>query len=100
MADEQPQAQETELNDQQIERQRSLEEIARLGVDPYPHKFERTHTITEIIRNYDREPHKVSGEALDASPVRVKVAGRVHAVNKMGKAAFIRSEERRVGKEC
>ncbi len=89
MADEQPQAQETELNDQQIERQRSLDEIVRLGVDPYPHKFERTHTITEIVRAFDGEP-PATGEALEASPVRVKVAGRVHAINKMGKAAFIR----------
>src|ERR1044071_4032355 len=89
MADEQPQAQESELNDQQIERQRSLEEIVRLGVDPYPHKFERTHTITEIVRAFDGEPPK-TGEELEASPIRVKVAGRVHAINKMGKAAFIR----------
>ena len=54
MADEQPQGQEAEVNDQQLERQRSLEEIARLGVDPYPHKFARTHTITEIVREFDR----------------------------------------------
>jgi lysyl-tRNA synthetase class 2 len=89
MADEQPQAQEQELNDQQIERQRALEEIIRLGVDPYPHKFARTHTITEIVREFDGEARK-SGEELDASPVRVRLAGRVHAINKMGKAAFIR----------
>jgi lysyl-tRNA synthetase, class II len=89
MADEQPQAQESELNDQQIERQRALEEIVRLGVDPYPHKFERTHTITEIVREFDGQPPR-AGEELDATPVRVKVAGRVHAINKMGKAAFIR----------
>src|SRR5205085_8292873 len=89
MADEQPQAQAQELNDQQLERQRSLEEIVRLGVDPYPHKFERTHTISEIVREFDGEPRK-TGEELDASPIRVRVAGRIHAVNKMGKAAFIR----------
>src|SRR5437868_9508286 len=89
MADEQPQAQEPEFNDQQLERQRSLEEIVRLGVDPYPHTFARTHTITEIVREFDREPRKTA-EELVATPVQVRVAGRIHAINKMGKAAFIR----------
>src|SRR5215813_5781690 len=90
MADEQPQAQETESNDQQQERQRSLEEITRLDLNPYPHKFARTHTISQIVRDFDREPNKKSAEELDAAPVRVRVAGRIHAINKMGKAAFIR----------
>src|SRR5437868_753048 len=89
MADEQPQAQEPEFNDQQLERQRSLEEIVRLGVDPYPHKFARTHTISQIIREFDGDARK-TGEELDAAPIRVRVAGRIHAINKMGKAAFIR----------
>ena len=86
MADEQPQEQAPDLNDQQLERQRALEEITRLGVAPYPHKFARTHTITEIVRDYSAR----TGEQLEAEPVRVRVAGRVHAINKMGKAAFIR----------
>jgi lysyl-tRNA synthetase, class II len=89
MADEQPQPQDREFNDQQLERQRSLEEIVRLGVDPFPHKFERTHTISQIIQQFDREPRK-TGEELESTPVRVRVAGRIHAINKMGKAAFIR----------
>src|ERR1043165_5078363 len=89
MADEQPQAQDREINDQQIERQRSLEEIVRLGIDPFPHHFERTHTISQIIQQFDRDPRK-TGEELESTPVRVRVAGRIHAINKMGKAAFIR----------
>ena len=89
MADEQPQAQDAEFNDQQLERQRSLEQIARLDVDTYPHKFARTHTISQIVREFDREA-RITGEELDAAPVRVRVAGRIHAINKMGKAAFIR----------
>src|SRR5205085_9231996 len=86
MADEQPQAQEQELNDQQQERQRSLEEIVRLGIDPYPHKFERTYTISQIVGEFNDK----TSEELDAPPIRVRAAGRIHAINKMGKAAFIR----------
>src|ERR1700754_4534978 len=86
MADEQPQAQEQELNDQQLERQRSLEEIIQLGIDPYPHTFKRTHTISQIVHEFTSK----TGEELEAEPIRVRAAGRVHAINKMGKAAFIR----------
>ena len=86
MADEQPQGQGPEQNDQELERQRSLEEIDRLGIDPYPHKFERTHTISQIVSEFGGK----TGEELTAEAFRIRAAGRVHAINKMGKAAFIR----------
>ncbi len=84
MADQQEQ--QLDINDQIRERRRSLEEITRLGFDPYPHKFDRTHTITEIVEQFSPK----SGEELDSSPAHTSVAGRIHAINKMGKAAFIR----------
>src|SRR5215217_2937815 len=78
--------QSAESNDQQQERQRSFEEIIRLGLDAYPHKFDRTHTISQIVQQFS----PMTGEELEAAGVRVRVAGRVSAINKMGKAAFIR----------
>jgi lysyl-tRNA synthetase class 2 len=78
--------QSTESNDQQQERQRSFEEIARLGFDPYPHKFDRTHTISRIVHEFGAK----TGEEMEAAGQRVRAAGRVFAINKMGKAAFIR----------
>lgn len=77
---------EGDINDQLAERQRALEEIIQLGITPHPHKFARTHSITEIVHDYTAK----TGPELEADPVRVRVAGRVHAINKMGKAAFIR----------
>jgi lysyl-tRNA synthetase class 2 len=77
---------EPDSNDQLQERRRSFEEIVRLGFEPYPHKFDRTHTITAIVKEFGPK----TGEELEAAATRVRVAGRVHAVNKMGKAAFIR----------
>lgn len=77
---------ESDSNDQLRERERAFDEIVRLGFDPYPHKFDRTHTITQIINEFSAK----SGEELDAANTQARVAGRVHAVNKMGKAAFIR----------
>src|SRR6185369_15703042 len=73
-------------NDQIEQRKRSLEEIIQLGFDPYPHKFDRTHTIGQIVQGFTLKP----AEELEAESPHVRVAGRVHAVNKMGKAAFIR----------
>jgi lysyl-tRNA synthetase, class II len=84
MSEEQPK--DSESNDQLQERQRSFEEIVQLGFDPYPHKFDRTHTISEIVNQFSSK----TGEELEAENLRARIAGRVHAVNKMGKAAFIR----------
>ena len=72
--------------DQMRERQRALEEITKLGIDPYPHKFDRTHTISEIVANFG----SMTAEQFEIDRPRARVAGRIHAINKMGKAAFIR----------
>src|SRR5215467_10898487 len=72
--------------DQVLERRRHLEEIVKLGIDPYPHKFDRDHTISQIVDSFEG---KTAAE-LEAERPRVRVAGRIHAINKMGKAAFIR----------
>src|SRR5215212_7554910 len=84
MSEEQPK--DSESNDQLQERQRSFDEIVQLGFDPCPHKFDRTHTIAEIVNQYSSK----TGEELEAEGLRARLAGRIHAVNKMGKAAFIR----------
>jgi lysyl-tRNA synthetase class 2 len=77
---------ESDSTDQEEERQRALEEIVRLGLQAYPHKFDRTHTISQIVEQFAQK----TGEELEASKVQVRAAGRIHAINKMGKAAFIR----------
>ena len=77
---------EPDINDQMRERARSLEQIVQLGFDPYPHKFDRTHNITQIVEQFSNK----SGEELEELSLQVRVAGRIHAINKMGKAAFIR----------
>ena len=73
-------------NEQIEQRRHSLAEIVNLGIDPYPHKFERTDSISHIVRKFSLR----TSEELEADRPRVSVAGRIHAINKMGKAAFIR----------
>src|SRR5882724_3196980 len=74
------------VNDQVEERRRALEQIIELGFDPYPHRFDRTHSISQIVRQFANK----TGQELEAERPKTRVAGRVHAINKMGKAAFIR----------
>lgn len=84
MSDEQQSA--PDGNDQIEERRRSLEHIIQLGFDPYPHKFNRTHSISQIVQQFGSK----TGEELETERPQTRVAGRVHAINKMGKAAFVR----------
>jgi lysyl-tRNA synthetase class 2 len=75
-----------DINDQMRERRLSLDAIIEQGFNPYPHKFERTHTINQIVALFSSH----TAEDLQTERLHVKTAGRIHAINKMGKAAFIR----------
>src|SRR5262245_32858698 len=72
--------------DQIEERRRALRQIIDLGFDPYPRKFTLTHAISQIGQQFGGK----TSEELEKEQTRVRVAGRVHAINKMGKAAFVR----------
>jgi lysyl-tRNA synthetase class 2 len=84
MEDEQQPSRDT--NDQIEERRRSLEQIVQLGFAAYPHRFERTHSISQIVNQFGAK----TSEELETEPRQVLVAGRIHAINKMGQAAFVR----------
>ena len=59
-------------------RKEKLSKLKDLGFDPYPHKYERTHTSSEIKNNFKKLENK-----------DVSISGRVMALRKMGKASFI-----------
>jgi len=64
-----------------------LEKLSRLisrGIDPYPHKFQRTHSNIEAIALY---PELNSVNTAADMPV-MRLAGRITAIRFMGKAAF------------
>ena len=75
-----------DANDQIEERRRSLEQIIQLGHNPYPHRFNGTHSISQIVQQFSSK----TGEELEAERPQTRGSGRIHAINKMGKAAFIR----------
>src|SRR5882762_1387845 len=65
-------------------RREKLKKIEALGQPAYPHKFNFSHTVPQILAAYSGE----TGEALEATRVNVRVAGRIMAIRLMGKAGF------------
>lgn len=86
MAEEEQQQQEIDINDQVRERTRALQEIVALGYEAYPHKFEGTHSINQLVHDYSPR----TAQELESAAISVSTAGRIRAINRMGKAAFIR----------
>ncbi len=75
----------TQADEQIQQRRANLEALAALGVDVYPRRFERTHTITALVDAHGDS----TGEALDAARVETTTAGRVLAIRRFGKANFL-----------
>src|SRR3954471_5410491 len=84
MTDEQQTAEQKE-SDQLRQRRANFEELQKLGVAAYPHAFERTHTVTDLV---DRHT-STAGESLEAEKVQTRTAGRVLAIRSFGKANFL-----------
>jgi lysyl-tRNA synthetase class 2 len=71
---------EQELLEQRLKRTGEIEE---LGFRPYGARFDFSHTIPQILAEYESK----SAEEL-AAPVRVKICGRLQTLRRMGKAGF------------
>ena len=67
------------------QRRANLEAITRLGFDAYPHKFDATHAVSELVDRYSGS----SGQELDAARVETVTAGRIVGIRSFGKAAFL-----------
>ncbi len=66
------------LQDFRNERLRKLDELKKLGVNPYPAKANRTHDIETITTSFD---------ALEGKTVTA--VGRIKSIRKFGKIAFV-----------
>lgn len=65
-------------------RREKLKQIEALGQPTYRSKYEFSHTLDQILRDYTAK----TAEELDQSRVNVRVAGRIMAIRLMGKAGF------------
>src|SRR6266516_3216193 len=75
----------TSLDEQIQQRRSNLDELSKLGVDIYPHRFERRQTISELVGAYGARTH----DELEADHVQTITAGRILAIRSFGKANFL-----------
>ncbi|HEY7442204.1 MAG TPA: lysine--tRNA ligase [Vicinamibacterales bacterium] len=75
----------TQEGDQLIQRRENLAELVRLGVDPYPHRFDRTDTIEALVSQHGQKTR----EQLEASRINAETSGRILAIRSFGKANFL-----------
>lgn len=58
---------------------RKLNELRSQGIEPYPYRFERTHTVKDVLADFDD---------LASSQTPVRVAGRLFTRRDFGKTCF------------
>ena len=76
-----------EFTDQERQRLAKLERIRQRGIDPYPHRVERTHTATKAIAAFE------AVEATVQKGDQVVVVGRLRSMRVMGKSTFAHIED-------
>ena len=73
------------LSEQEIQRRQSLQELRKLGIDPYPAEtFEVNVNAADIIENYERDK---------TSYKNVSLAGRIMTRRIMGNASFVELQD-------
>lgn len=80
-----------ETNDLVKNRLLALEEIKKLGINPYPHRFDVTANSAEILNSF-KDPAD-EAETEDNKLKLISVAGRIMAIRKMGKASFFQIKD-------
>lgn len=82
---------ELKLSEQEIVRREKAEQLKELGIDPYGHRFDRTHntlTFKNQFGDYTKEElHNIEPKQI------VKIAGRVMTRRVKGKAGFVHIQD-------
>ncbi|MTT33012.1 lysine--tRNA ligase [Terrilactibacillus sp. BCM23-1] len=77
-------SQEIEMNDQLLARREKLNALYEKGINPFGGRFERTHSATEIVKEFD----SFTKEELTEKNAPVSIAGRIMTKRGKGKAGF------------
>ncbi len=75
-----------ELNELIKRRLEELDQIRKLGINPYPYKFDVSNSSIEVLKNF-KDP-QTDEEKESQKKSSVSVAGRIMAIRRMGKASF------------
>ncbi len=72
--------------DEQIAQRRSnLQQLEQLGIDVYPRRFDRRHTVSDLVAAHGSKGH----DELEAERPETVTSGRILAVRSFGKANFL-----------
>lgn len=80
-----------DASEQMEVRLQKLAKLKEAGQLLYPNDFKPSHTPGEIVSRF----REASNEALAASPQEIRLAGRIMAIRRMGKASFFHIQDRR-----
>jgi lysyl-tRNA synthetase, class II len=73
------------LEEQEQQRRANLEALGALGIEVYPRRFDRRHTIVELCDAYGQRSH----DELEADRIETITSGRILAIRAFGKANFL-----------
>ncbi|TAK33643.1 MAG: lysine--tRNA ligase [Chloroflexota bacterium] len=74
-----------DLREQRVEK---LADLQAKGIDPYPHRYRRTHTSAEAMAQFEREEQQNGGAATQENSPEWRLAGRLVSTRGMGKVTF------------
>ena len=86
MSEPTPAKPETGLEGLMQQRQRKVDELAGIDIPAYPNTFVRDHTVAAFMASYADDPLPTHGDPVPS----YRLAGRLMAINRMGKAMFLR----------
>lgn len=73
-----------------------LEELKKLGVEPFAYSFDVDSDSVSIKSKYTEYEHEIEAKGEDikeADKIEVSIAGRIMAIRKMGKASFVHIQD-------
>ncbi len=79
-----------ELNDQMKVRREKMETLRESGIDPFGHKFTRTHNSADLHAEYDEN----TKEELHEKDLHATIAGRLMTKRGKGKVGFAHIQDR------
>ena len=71
--------------EQILQRRTHLAELSQLGVDAYPHRFERSATVGDLVRAHSGK----AGPELEEKRIDTITSGRILGIRNFGKASFL-----------
>lgn len=83
-------------NDQELVRRGKLAKYEELNIDPFGKAYKVTHHAEEIKTLLAKK----SPKAIEKMALKVRIAGRIMAIRKMGKASFINIQDKSGNIQC